>query len=163
MNIGECSKCGKNLELIVLQCSHELCRSCAKIGCLICLDFSTDSDSNNSKNSKNSKNSDNSDNSDCNNPNKWKLDNIWLYSGNKTGYWVFDKSYQKDIERNYINYKTDNSKNNYELSIGKMKVILNFMTMKQISLNNNTLRNIKRINKSELDSVTIKGIAGKAL
>lgn len=64
---------------------------------------------------------------------------FWLYSSKKPDHWwIFDLDLNRDIEDMYQTYTTDNSKYIININISAGNYNLDFESMKQVSVNDNT-------------------------
>ncbi|CAI2292859.1 unnamed protein product [Caenorhabditis sp. 36 PRJEB53466] len=80
----------------------------------------------------------------------------WLYRGRNQGWWRFDLRNEKDIEEAFTNGMPIT-----ELTICGRSYVIDFSKMEQYQKNNqNSSRDIKRVNATDFDGMDVKGLAG---
>lgn len=86
---------------------------------------------------------------------------IWRYSGKHNGWWKYNISCNRKLNKKYDKYLKDNSKSNFEIQIGFNKYIIDFDNMLQISSDGHRIRKIKftEPDDNSMDNIT-KGISG---
>ena len=114
--------------------------------------------------------SDESSNDNSNDSTQCVTDYQWYFAGRNFGWWQYDPNSNKDINRLYKKYESDNNSNNDVITIGSSRFKLDFENGLQINLKSGAQRKIKkedRYNKnimvdddSDDQSNLHKGIAG---
>ena len=80
---------------------------------------------------------------------------IWLYRGMNNGWWIFSYSHMKILEQEY----KDNNDSVTLFICGKnIKIV--FAENRQYNLTTNVSREIRRINRDNMDQYLIKGLSG---
>lgn len=102
----------------------------------------------------------------CNAPEKTKTigtdtlvvnlpDTVWLYEGRNLGWWAFNYDHQRELEAHYKNSDTTHT---CSLLICGNNIIIHFDKM--IQSNGDSIREIKRVQKTDLCKYLFKGVAG---
>jgi len=81
---------------------------------------------------------------------------IWLYEARNVGWWAFNYEHQTEIETSY----QLNNKGTCSIMVCGSIVDIDFNRMMQTNNNNDAVRAVKRINKSALKTLLVKGVAG---
>ena len=82
--------------------------------------------------------------------------NVWIYEGRNNGWWYFDYDMQDILEAAWERDETS-----LDWYICGQKVHIDFINKQQVNINNNSVREIRRISiKDNNSALLIKGVAG---
>lgn len=88
----------------------------------------------------------------------------WMYKGRKGGWWYYQPSHNIKIEeayQKYIDLGEEDTGEDVVIEVWSKNYIIDFETMQQYpQLSPHETRDIKRVDKFDLDEISTKGVAG---
>ena len=84
-----------------------------------------------------------------------KLDYLWLYEGRNNGWWLYSNDMQMALEEGF-------SKDIKEISwyTCGQQLSINLKTYRQLNVNRDSIREVIRIKRADLDFYLVKGVGG---